>query len=68
MIAAPPLDAPFLPVMDVLNDVIGEVIAAVPPLRDIDGVTTRVRKLPIPNMHAFTQSEANVEHQETTHD
>ena len=54
--------------MDVLNDVIGKVIVAVPPLRDIDGVTTRVRKLPIPNMHAFTQSEVNVEQEETTHD
>jgi hypothetical protein len=52
-------DMPFLPVMGVLNDVIGEVIAAVPPLRDIDGVTTRVRKLPIPNMHPFTQSEGD---------
>ena len=66
IIAAPLLDAPFLPVMGVLNDVIGRVTAAVPPLRDIDGVTTRVRKLPIPNMHAFTQSEANIE--ETTDD
>ena len=39
---------------------------AMPPLRDIDGVTTRVRKLAIPDMHAFTQSEANTE--ETTDD
>jgi hypothetical protein len=68
MIAAPLLDGPFLPVMDVLNDVIGKVNAALPPLRDIDGITTRVRKLPIPNMHAFTQSEANAEQQGTTHD
>ena len=68
MIAAPFSDAPFLPVMDVLNDVIGKVTAAVPPLRDIDGVTTRVRKLPVPNMHAFTQSEANAEQEETTDD
>jgi hypothetical protein len=68
MIAAPFPNAPFLPVMDVLNEVISRVTAAVPPLRDIDGVTTRVRKLPIPNMHAFTQSEANVEQEEMTHD
>ena len=61
MIAAPFSDAPFLPVMDVLNDVVGKVTAAVPPLRDIDGITTGVRKLPVPNMHAFTQSEANAE-------
>jgi hypothetical protein len=63
-IAMPFPDAPFLPVMGVLNDVIGKVIAAVPPLRDIDGVTTRVRKLPIPNMHAFTQGEVNAEQKE----
>jgi hypothetical protein len=59
MIAVPFPDTPFLPVMDVLNDVIGKVSAALPPLRDIDGITTRVRKLPIPNMHAFTQSEGD---------
>ena len=64
MIAAPFSDAPFLPVMDVLNDVVGKVTAAVPPLRDVDGITTRVRKLPVPNMHAFTQSEANAEQEE----
>ena len=27
-----------------------------PPLRDIDGDATRVRKLPVPNMHAFTDA------------
>ena len=44
--------------MAVLNDVIGKVTAAMPPARDIDGDAMRVRKLPVPNMHAFTQSEA----------
>ena len=39
--------------MDVLNEVIGGVIAARPPARDIDGDAMRVRKLPVPNMHAF---------------
>ena len=47
--------------MDVLNDVIGKVTAAMPPARDIDGDATRVRKLPVPNTHAFTRREANVE-------
>jgi hypothetical protein len=61
LIAAPPPDAPFLPVMDVLNDVIGKVDTGAPPLRDIDGVMTRARKLPVPNTHAFTRSEANAE-------
>jgi hypothetical protein len=58
-IRSPFPDEPWLPQMGVLNEVIGKVIATVPPLRDIDGVTTRVRKLPIPNMHAFTQSEGD---------
>ena len=44
------------------------MIAARPPARDIDGDAMRVRKLPVPNMHAFTQSEANVEPEETTND
>ena len=47
--------------MDVLNEVIGKVTAARPPARDIDGDAMRVRKLPVPNTHAFSQSEANVE-------
>ena len=36
--------------------------------RDIDDDAMRVRKLPVPNTHAFTQSEANVEPEETTND
>ena len=40
--------------MDVLNEVIGAVVADMPPARNIDGDATRVRKLPVPNMHAFT--------------
>ena len=52
--------------MDVLNEVIGAVIAARPPARDIDGDLMVMRKLPVPNMHAFTQSEGNLEPEETT--
>jgi len=61
-------DEPWLPQMDVLNEVIGGVIAARPPARDIDGAATQMRKLPVPNTHAFSQSEANVEPEETTND
>jgi hypothetical protein len=50
---APFPDEPWLPVMDVLNEVIGGVIAARPPARDIDGDAMQMRKLPVPNMHAF---------------
>ena len=52
-IMAPFPDEPWLPVMDVLNEVIGGVIAARPPSRDIDGDAMQMRKLPVPNMHAF---------------
>jgi hypothetical protein len=65
-ILAPLPDAPFLPEMDVLNEVIGAVVAARPPSRDIDDHATRVRKLPVLDMHAFTQSGANAEPEETT--
>ncbi len=47
--------------MDVLNDVIGVVSDAVPPLRDIDGVVTRARQLPVHNLHAFQTNEENDE-------
>jgi len=60
-IRSPLPDEPWLPEMDVLNEVIGGVIAARPPARDIDGDAMQVRKLSVPNMHAFTQSEVNVE-------
>jgi hypothetical protein len=65
-IRSPLPDEPWLPEMDVLNEVIGAVIAARPPARDIDGDAMQMRKLPVPNMHAFTQSEVNVEPEETT--
>ena len=64
-IRAPFPDEPWLPQMGVLNDVIGKVTTARPPARDIDGDAMQVRKLPVPNMHAFTQSEVNVEPEET---
>ena len=67
-IRSPFPDEPWLPQMDVLNEVIGGVIAARPPARDIDGDAMRMRKLPVPNTHAFTQSEVNVEPEETTND
>ena len=68
LIRSPFPDEPWLPQMDVLNEVIGGVIAARPPARDIDGDAMRMRKLPVPNTHAFTQSEVNVEPEETTND
>jgi hypothetical protein len=65
-IQAPLPDEPWLPEMDVLNEVIGAVSAARPPARDIDGDAMQMRKLSVPNMHAFSESEVNVEPEETT--
>jgi hypothetical protein len=63
-IQAPLPDAEWLPLMDVLNKVIGAAVGTRPPSRDIDDDAMRVRKLPVLNMHAFTQSGANAEPEE----
>ena len=55
-IPAPFPDEPWLPVMAVINEVVGKVPTIRPPVRNIDDDTTRVRKLPVPNMHAFTNA------------
>jgi hypothetical protein len=55
-IRAPLNDEPWLPQMDVLNEVIGAVVADTPPARDIDDDATQMHKLPISGMHAFTDA------------
>jgi hypothetical protein len=60
----PPDDAEWLPQMQVLNDVLGSSSAPLPPMRDIEGVVTRIRKISIKGMHAFTSSDANAEEEE----
>jgi hypothetical protein len=55
-IRSPFPDEPWLPQMDLLNEVIGGVISAQPPSRDIDGDAMWVRKLPVPDMHVFTDA------------
>ena len=61
MIRVPFADAPWLPQVLVLNGVVGSSSAAEPPARDIDGFTTRVRKLPVPGTHAFTDANPEEE-------
>jgi hypothetical protein len=61
LIPVPAIDAPFLPEMRTLDDVLGQSTARRPPTRDLDGCMTRARKLPVPNMHAFTSSNATQE-------
>ncbi len=58
-ITAPAPDAPWLPAMSVLNDVLGASAAPEPPMRDIDGVIAQVRVRRVPNMHALTQAGSN---------
>ena len=58
LIRAPFPSDPWLPQMEVLNEVIGAVVADMPPVRNIDADATRVRKLPVANMHAFTDANA----------
>ena len=55
-IRSPFPDEPWLPQMDVLNEVVSGVISAKPPSRDIDGDAMWVRKLPVSNMHVFTDA------------
>jgi hypothetical protein len=63
-VEAPPHDAPWLPAMEVLNDVLGSSSAAEPPMRDIDGALVAVRVRRVPNMHALTADGANQEEAE----
>ena len=58
-IRAPLNDEPWLPQMDVLNEVIGAVVADTPPARDIDDDATQMHKLPISGTHAFTDANGN---------
>lgn len=58
-ILAPARDAPWLPVMQMLNDVLGACRAPEPPMRDVDGAFVQVRVRLVPNMHALTAAGVN---------
>jgi hypothetical protein len=49
----PQFDDERLPVMKTLNEILGSVKLPVPPLRNIDGVLAHMRKIAVPNTHAF---------------
>ena len=57
LIEVPPFDAPWLPQVQTINDVLGPSTASEPPARDIDGVASRARKLALPGLHAFARAE-----------
>jgi hypothetical protein len=52
-IRVPAQDAPWLPVVDLLNDVLGKSNDPKPPARNLDGFVVSARKLPVPKTHAF---------------
>jgi hypothetical protein len=58
-VQAPAPDAPWLPVMEALNDVLSASPLTEPPMRDVDGAVTQVRVRRIPNMHALTPHGSN---------
>jgi hypothetical protein len=61
---APPPDAPWLPEMKVLDEVLGASHEAEPPMRDVDGVLTIVRARRVHSLHQLTAAGANQEEAE----
>jgi hypothetical protein len=59
-IPVPAKDAPWLPIMDILNDVLGKSTDLKPPARNIEGYVVCARKMVMPRTHAFV-SEAITE-------
>ena len=57
----PLADAPWIPQMDVINEVLKRSTAREPPARNIDGTLTWARKLALPGLHAFDPTQANAE-------
>jgi hypothetical protein len=62
----PKRDAPWLPTMAALNDVLGSSTAREPPMRDIDGVVAAVHVRPLCGMHLLTAAGANAEEPDET--
>jgi hypothetical protein len=60
-IASPGHDAPWLPVMSSVNEVVGRSPDKYPPIRDMDNDVSRARRVQIPGMHAFGSKTANAE-------
>jgi hypothetical protein len=56
---APAPDAPWLPVMSILNEALGSVTDPEPPMRDREGFVTQVTVRSVPNTHALSSTETN---------
>jgi hypothetical protein len=62
----PPADAPWLPTMSVLNEVLGKSACDEPPMRDDMGYVTEITLRPAPGMHALTALGSNGEETDDT--
>lgn len=58
-ISAPAPDAPWLPQMKVLNDVMGTSLAPEPPMRDVEGYVTTIHTRRLPSLHTLTARGTN---------
>ena len=59
IIESPNDDVPWLPVMGMINDVIGKVRTNRPVVRDIDDYMTKALRYAFPSTHAFATAEKN---------
>jgi hypothetical protein len=60
-IKSPAEDAPWIPQMVVVNEVVDGAITGHPTVRDIDGVTAFTSEVAVPDTHAFATTGANTE-------
>ena len=58
-VPAPASDAEWLPQMQLLNDVLGTVPSAEPPMRDLDGYVIKVQARRVPGLHQLTDRGSN---------
>lgn len=65
MLEVPVEDAPWIPQMDTLNDVIGDSTAVHPTLRSIDSDAAFTSQIAVPKTHAFTAASANPDEENT---
>ena len=65
MLEVPAEDAPWIPQMDTLNDVVGNSTAVHPTLRSIDSDAAFTSKVAVPKTHAFTAASANPDEEDT---
>jgi hypothetical protein len=56
-LSCPMADAPWLPVMGTIFEVVGQAAPARRIKRDIEGVATRPRRIVVPCTHAFSGEE-----------